>query len=45
MNVTITDDIILPLSSENIKTFVIPILGNKKNLKSPIKLAGGWRFF
>ena len=45
MNVTIKDDIILPLSSESIKTFVIPILGNKKNLKSPIKLAGGWRFF
>ena len=40
-----TDDIILPLYSENLKTYVIPVLGNKKNLKSPIKLTNGWRFF
>ena len=45
MNVISTDDIILPLYSENLKTYVIPILGNKKNLVSPIKLADGWRFF
>ena len=45
MKVIATDDIILPLSSENLKTYLIPILGNKKNLKSPIKLADGWRFF
>ena len=45
MKVIATDDIIFPLFSENVKTYVIPVLGNKKNLKSPIKLAGGWRFF
>ena len=45
MKVIETDDIILPLFSEDLKTYVIPILGNKKNLKSPIKLAEGWRFF
>ncbi len=45
MKVIETDGIILPLFSENLKTYVIPILGNKKNLKSPIKLAKGWRFF
>ena len=45
MKVIVTDDIILPISSENLKTYVIPVLGNKKNLKSPIKLADGWRFF
>ena len=44
MKVITTDDIILPISSEDLKTYVIPVLGNKKNLKSPIKLAGGWRF-
>jgi hypothetical protein len=32
MKVIATDDIILPLFSENLKTYVIPILGNKKNL-------------
>ena len=45
MKVIETDDIILPLFSENLKTYVIPVLGNIKNLKSPIKLAGGWRYF
>ena len=45
MKVIEIDDIILPLSSEDLKTYVIPVLGNKKNLKSPIKLADGWRFF
>ena len=45
MKVIATDDIILPLYSENLKTYVIPVLGNKNNLKSPIKIAGGWRFF
>ena len=45
MKVISTDDIILPLFSEHLKTYVIPVLGNKKNLKSPTKLAGGWRFF
>ena len=45
MSVIAIDDIILPLSSENLNTYVVPILGNKKNLKLPIKLAGGWRFF
>ena len=45
MKVISTDDIILPLSSEHLKTYVIPVLGNRKNLKSPIKLACGWRFF
>ena len=45
MKVIATDDILLPLSSENLKTYVIPVLGNKKKLKSPIKLAEGWRFF
>ena len=45
MKVLEIDDIILPLSSEDLKTYVIPVLGNKKNLKSPIKLADGWRFF
>ena len=45
MKVIATDDIILPLSSEDLKTYVIPILGNEKILKSPIKLANGWRFF
>jgi hypothetical protein len=33
MKVIATDDIILPLFSENLKTYVIPILGNKNNLK------------
>ena len=45
MKVVATDDIILPLSSEYLNTYVIPVLGNKRNLKSPIRLAGGWRFF
>ena len=45
MKVIETDDIILPLFTENLKTYVIPVLGNKKKLKSPIKLADGWRFF
>ena len=45
MKVISTDDIKLPLYSENFKTYVIPILGNKKNLEAPIKLADGWRFF
>ena len=45
MKVTEIDDIILPLFSENLATYVIPVLGNKKKLKSPIKLADGWRFF
>ena len=45
MKVIATDDIILPLSSEHLKTYVIPILGNLKKLKSPIKLANGWRYF
>ena len=45
MEVTATDNITLPLYSENLKTYVIPILGNKKNFNSPIKLAYGWRFF
>ena len=45
MKVIATDDIILPLYSENLKTYVIPIVGNKNNLKSPIKIADGWRFF
>ncbi len=45
MKVIPTDDIILPLSSKNIKTYVVPVLGHKEKLKSPIKLAGGWRFF
>tara|TARA_B100000242_G_C42942908_1_gene437247 strand:- start:167 stop:574 length:408 start_codon:yes stop_codon:yes gene_type:complete len=45
MKVIATDNIKLPIFSENLKTYVIPVLGNKKNLKSPIKLAGGWRFF
>ena len=45
MKVLEIDDIILPLSSEDLKTYVIPVLGNKKNFKSPIKLADGWRFF
>ena len=45
MKVIETDDIILPLSSEHLKTYVIPVLGNEKNLESPIKLACGWRFF
>ena len=33
------------LSSEDLKTYVIPVLGSKEKLKSPLKLAGGWRFF
>ena len=33
MKVLEIDDIILPLSSEDLKTYVIPVLGNKKNLK------------
>ena len=45
MKVIETDDIISPLFSENLKTYVIPVLGNKKKLKSPIKLADGWRYF
>ena len=45
MKVIETDNIILPLFSENLTTYVIPVLGNKKKLKSPIKLADGWRFF
>ena len=45
MKVITSDDIILPLSSESLKTYVIPVLGNIKNLKSPLKLANGWRFF
>ena len=45
MKVIETDDIILPLFSEHLKTYVIPVLGNKKKLKSPLKLADGWRFF
>ncbi len=45
MKVIETENIILPLFSENLKTYVIPVLGNKNNLKSPIKIADGWRFF
>ena len=45
MKVIATDDIILPLYSKNLATYVIPLLGHKKKLKSPIQLAGGWRFF
>ena len=45
MKVIETHNIILPLFSENLTTYVIPVLGNKKKLKSPIKLADGWRFF
>ena len=48
MKVIATDDIILPLSSENLKTYVIPVLGHEKNLKSHIKLAsfiGDFKFF
>ena len=45
MKVIETEDIILPLFSENLKTYVIPVLGNKEKLKSPVKLADGWRFF
>ena len=45
MKVIATDDIILPLFSKNVKTYVIPILRNKDSLKSPIKLADGWRYF
>ena len=45
MKVIATDDIILPLYSENLTTYVIPVLGNKNNLKSPTKIADGWRFF
>ena len=45
MKVIATDEIILPLYSENLATYVIPLLGHKKKLNSPIKLAGGWRFF
>ena len=45
MKVIETDDIILPLFSENLKTYVIPVLGNLKTLKTPIKLADGWRYF
>jgi hypothetical protein len=32
MKVIETDDIILPLFSENLSTYVIPVLGNKKKL-------------
>ncbi len=45
MKVIESDDITFPLFSENLKTYVIPVLGNKKKLKSPIRLANGWRFF
>ena len=45
MKVIATDDIKLPLYSENLKTYVIPVIGNKNNLKSPTKIADGWRFF
>ena len=45
MKVIATDNIRFPLFSENLETYVVPILGHKKKLKSPIKLAGGWRFF
>ena len=45
MRVISTEDIVLPLSSEDLKTYVIPVLGSKEKLKSPLKLAGGWRFF
>ena len=45
MKVIETDDIILPLFSENLKTYVVPVLVNPKKLKSPIKLADGWRYF
>ena len=45
MKVIETDDITLPLFSENLKTYVVPVLGNEKKLKSPTKLAGGWRYF
>ena len=45
MRVIDTDDIILPLSSDDLETYVVPVLGHKKNLKSPVKLADGWRFF
>ena len=33
MKVIATDDIKLPLYSENLKTYVIPVIGNKNNLK------------
>jgi hypothetical protein len=33
MNIVETEDIKFPLSSENLKTYVIPLLGHKKKIK------------
>ncbi len=40
-----SDDIILPLSSEKVKTYLIPILQNKFFLDDYLQLADGWRYF
>ena len=40
-----SDDFFLPLSSEEIKTYVIPILQDKKLLVNSLNLAQGWRDF
>ena len=39
------DEIKLPFFSDDIETFIIPVLGNRDLMKSPFRLAKGWRYF
>ena len=43
MKVIETDNIILPLFSENLTTYVIPVLGSKKKLKISSDTGKGYR--
>ena len=45
MNVISSDELIYPLFSDEVDTFILPILNNKNLLRQPIKLADGWRYF
>ena len=45
MNVISSDKLIYPLFSDEVDTFILPILNNKNLLRQPIKLAEGWRYF
>ena len=45
MNVISSDELIYPLFSDEVHTFILPILNNKNLLRQPIKLADGWRYF
>ena len=45
MNVISSDELIYPLFSDKVETFILPILSNKNLLRQPTKLADGWRYF